>query len=81
MKTSKFDHILKLRLNDLQYDYIIKFSKLLNINSSQFIRMILDNIIAQSDIENTFNLEFNDASFDDFNTVKDVIDYIEANQK
>jgi len=32
-------------------------------------------------IENTFNLEFNDASFDDFNTVKDVIDYIEANQK
>ena len=32
-------------------------------------------------IENTFNLEFNDASFDDFNTVKDVIDYIENNQK
>ncbi len=32
-------------------------------------------------IENTFSLEFNDASFDDFNTVKDVIDYIEANQK
>lgn len=32
-------------------------------------------------IENTFNLEFNDASFDDFTTVKDVIDYIEKNQK
>ena len=32
-------------------------------------------------IENTFSLEFNDASFDDFNTVKDVIDYIETNQK
>ncbi len=32
-------------------------------------------------IENSFNLEFNDASFDDFNTVKDVIDYIEKNQK
>lgn len=32
-------------------------------------------------IENTFELEFNDASFDDFNTVKDVIDYIEKNQK
>lgn len=32
-------------------------------------------------IENTFSLEFNDASFDDFNTVKDVIDYIESNQK
>ena len=32
-------------------------------------------------IENSFSLEFNDASFDDFNTVKDVIDYIEANQK
>ena len=32
-------------------------------------------------IENTFNLEFNDASFDDFNTIKDVVDYIEANQK
>ena len=27
-------------------------------------------------IENTFDIEFNDASFDDFNTVKDVIDYI-----
>jgi len=32
-------------------------------------------------IEQTFNLEFSDASFDDFNTVKDVIDYIEKNQK
>ncbi len=32
-------------------------------------------------IENEFELEFNDASFDDFNTVKDVIDYIEQNQK
>ena len=32
-------------------------------------------------IENTFELEFNDASFDDFNKVKDVIDYIEKNQK
>lgn len=27
-------------------------------------------------IENTFEIEFNDASFEDFNTVKDVIDYI-----
>lgn len=32
-------------------------------------------------IEQTFNLEFSDASFDDFNIVKDVIDYIEKNQK
>ena len=32
-------------------------------------------------IENEFELQFNDASFDDFNTVKDVIDYIEQNQK
>ena len=32
-------------------------------------------------IENEFALEFNDASFDDFNKVKDVIDYIEQNQK
>ena len=32
-------------------------------------------------IENTFNLEFNYASFDDFNNVKDVIDYIEKNKK
>ena len=32
-------------------------------------------------IENEFELEFNDASFDDFATVKDVVDYIEQNQK
>lgn len=32
-------------------------------------------------IENEFELEFNDASFDDFTTVKDVVDYIEQNQK
>ena len=31
-------------------------------------------------IEQTFNIEFGDSSFDDFNTVKDVFDYIEANQ-
>ena len=31
-------------------------------------------------IEQTFNIEFGDSSFDDFNTVKDVVDYIEANQ-
>ena len=31
-------------------------------------------------IENTFEIEFNDASFEDFNTVKDVIDYIEKYQ-
>ena len=32
-------------------------------------------------IEQVFDVEFNDSSFDDFNTVKDVIDYIEQNQK
>ena len=32
-------------------------------------------------IENTFDIEFSDASFDDFATVKDVIDYIEKNQQ
>ena len=32
-------------------------------------------------IEQTFDIEFNDSSFDDFNKVKDVIDYIESNQK
>ena len=32
-------------------------------------------------IEQTFDIEFNDSSFDDFNKVKDVIDYIENNQK
>ena len=32
-------------------------------------------------IEQTFDIEFNDSSFDDFNKVKDVIDYIEKNQK
>ena len=32
-------------------------------------------------IENEFELQFNDASFDDFTTVKDVVDYIEQNQK
>ncbi len=32
-------------------------------------------------IEQTFDIEFGDTSFDDFNTVKDVIDYIEQNQK
>ena len=32
-------------------------------------------------IEQTFEIEFGDTSFDDFNTVKDVIDYIETNQK
>ena len=28
-------------------------------------------------IEEMFNIEFADSSFDDFNTVKDVVDYIE----
>ena len=32
-------------------------------------------------IEQMFDIEFNDSSFDDFDTVKDVIDYIEKNQK
>lgn len=32
-------------------------------------------------IEQMFEIEFNDSSFDDFNTVKDVVDYIEQNQK
>ena len=32
-------------------------------------------------IEQIFEIEFTDSSFDDFNTVKDVIDYIEQNQK
>ena len=27
-------------------------------------------------IEQLFDIEFNDSSFDDFNTVKDVVDYI-----
>lgn len=32
-------------------------------------------------IEQMFEIEFNDSSFDDFNTVKDVVDYIEQNKK
>ncbi|MBR0439215.1 MAG: acyl carrier protein [Bacilli bacterium] len=32
-------------------------------------------------IEQTFNIEFQDSSFDDFTNVKDVIDYIERNLK
>ena len=32
-------------------------------------------------IEQLFDIEFNDSSFDDFNTVKDVVDYIERNKK
>ncbi len=32
-------------------------------------------------IEQEFNIEFTDSSFDDFTKVKDVIDYIEKNQK
>ena len=32
-------------------------------------------------IEQLFEIEFNDSSFDDFNTVKDVVDYIEQNKK
>ncbi len=32
-------------------------------------------------IEQTFNIEFQDSSFDDFTKVKDVIDYIERNLK
>ncbi len=32
-------------------------------------------------IEQLFDIEFNDSSFDDFNTVKDVVDYIEQNKK
>lgn len=32
-------------------------------------------------IEQMFEIEFGDTSFDDFNTVKDVVDYIEQNQK
>ena len=32
-------------------------------------------------IEQLFEIEFNDSSFDDFNTVKDVVDYIERNKK
>ena len=31
-------------------------------------------------IEQLFDIEFNDSSFDDFNTVKDVVDYIEQNK-
>lgn len=32
-------------------------------------------------IEQIFDIEFNDSSFDDFNKVKDVVDYIEKFQK
>ena len=32
-------------------------------------------------IEQLFDIEFNDSSFDDFNAVKDVVDYIEQNKK
>lgn len=32
-------------------------------------------------IEQTFDIEFNDSSFDEFNTVKDVVDYIEQYSK
>ena len=32
-------------------------------------------------IEQMFEIEFNDSSFDEFNTVKDVIDYIEQYKK
>ena len=32
-------------------------------------------------IEQLFDIEFNDSSFDDFNTVKDVVDYIEQHKK
>ncbi len=32
-------------------------------------------------IEQTFNIEFEGASFDDFQKVKDIIDYIEKKQK
>lgn len=32
-------------------------------------------------IEQTFNIEFQESSFDDFTKVKDVIDYIERNLK
>ena len=32
-------------------------------------------------IEQMFEIEFNDSSFDEFNTVKDVVDYIEQYKK
>ena len=32
-------------------------------------------------IEQMFDIEFGNTSFDDFNTVKDVVDYIEQNSK
>ena len=32
-------------------------------------------------IEQLFDIEFNDSSFDDFSTVRDVVDYIEKFQK
>ena len=32
-------------------------------------------------IENDFNIEFGESSFDDFTTVKDVVDYIEEKLK
>lgn len=50
------DHSVTIRLNDIQYDYILKYSKVLNISVSQFIRMILDNVVINEDIEKTFDI-------------------------
>lgn len=56
IKNTGKDHSITIRLNDLQYDYILKYSKVLNISVSQFIRMILDNLVINEDIEKTFNI-------------------------
>lgn len=56
IKNTGKDHSITIRLNDLQYDYILKYSKVLNISVSQFIRMILDNLVINEDIEKTFDI-------------------------
>lgn len=56
IKNTGKDHSVTIRLNDLQYDYILKYSKVLNISLSQFIRMILDNLVINEDIEKTFDI-------------------------
>lgn len=56
IKNTGKDHSVTIRLNDIQYDYILKYSNVLNISVSQFIRMILDNLFINEDIEKTFDI-------------------------
>ena len=63
----------------LKQDIIQKGSSTSNCQIEPFFTLHLDN--EEPTIEQMFEIEFNDSSFDDFNTVRDVVDYIEQNQK